>query len=369
MPSGVFVIHWDDFRGLLVEKRYPTSLSLTEKDLNLVYYQHQQGEKAPLKYIEVGGMKIASFVQDSHPGWIVCFVLSVIEDMEIQRIRLCGMGRFILELILIDPDHVDIEQIIEHECILDEPEEEQKLAEIFLTPSSALLLEKMQQEGVESAARLSMWLKSQVQTEVDIRDVAAPLMRTDVVRVERIGKTTEAVFLVKDVFGYRAPPVDSIQYSLETMPPIGEEYLEYVTGFFSPPPPNKGYNPAIPVDDPNSPIMEDREIISGILVKRFHYVVLQILRERPHTVSEISAGTNLPIEVVQNVLWSLESDKVTVQLKGTDHWALMTNPTIDSFIPEHVLPTVARKVKEKEITPETAKRYLEILIQKWGEKK
>ncbi len=370
MPSGAFVVHWDDFQGLLVKKRYPDSLRLNEKSLNLIYYEHQQGGEIGLRNLKVDTLNLASFTHKNYPGWIVCFVLGEGEDYKVNEKLLSGMGRFIVELINVEPDLVDIQEILDDEIILAELEEEQKLATIFITPSAAILLEKMQQEGVEKAAKLSMWLKNQTQTEgLDIREVAAPLLESGVLKVERIGKTTEAVFLVKDVFFYRSPPVEAIKYSLQTMPPIAEEYIEYVTNFFSPPPPNKGYNPTIPDDDPNSPLVEDREKTSALLANSFHYQILNVLRARPMTVAEIADVTNLPNELVQKVLWSLESNKVTVSLKGTEHWALATNPTLESFMPEYVLPIISRKVQQKEITAETATRYLEILIQNWGEKK
>jgi hypothetical protein len=370
MPSGAFVVHWDDFSGLLVEKRYPDSLTLNEKNLNLIYYEHQQEEKTGLRKIQVDTMNLASFTHKDYPAWIVCFVLDAEEDYEAQVDLFSGMGRFIIELVNIEPDLVNIEEILEEKIMLEEPEEEQLLADIFLTPSAAILLEKMQQEGVEKAVKLSMWLKNQTQTDdLDIRDVAAPLLKSGVLRVERIGKTTEAVFLIKDVFFYRAPPVESYQYALQTMGSIAEEYTEYVTNFFSPPPPSKGYNPTIQDDDPDSPMIEDREKTSELLANSFHYYVLKVLRERPMTVGEISDATNLPVGLVQKVLWTLETNKITVTLKGTGHWALATNPTISSFMPEYVLPFIAKKVEQKEITPDTASRYLEILIQIWGEKK
>ncbi|MFW9810279.1 MAG: hypothetical protein ACFFE6_12955, partial [Candidatus Thorarchaeota archaeon] len=238
---------------------------------------------------------------------------------------------------------------------------------VFLTPSSALLLERMQAEGVEKAAKLSIWLKNQVQDEVDLREAMAPLMNSGIVKVELIGKTAETVFLVKDIFGYRAPPVDSILKTKQKSPNIEERYREFVTQFFSPPPPNKGYNPTIPVDDPNSPILEDREKISRLIADSLNYMVLDTLRAEPLTTSEISERTALPESVVMNVLWSLESEKVVVHFTEESLWALLTDPRIESFIPEYVLPLIAKKVSEKEITPQVARRHLELLIQNCGD--
>jgi hypothetical protein len=372
MPSGIFVIHWDDMRGLVIEKRYPSSLILNEKILNLINFENQQGGEVGLKKLDIESMKIASYTHIRFPGWIVCFVLSDDEtsDFDSHISALSGIARFIVELINVEPELVDIEEILTDNISLDEPEEEQIYAEIFVTPSAAILLEKMEFEGVEKAAKLSMWLKNQTQTDnLDIRDVAAPLLKSGVLQVERIGKTTEAVFLAKDVFFYRAPPVESIEYALETMPPIAEEYMEYINNFFSPEPPNKGYNPTIPDDDPNSPLIEDREKTSELLKSSFHYLVLKALRSKPMLIEELSEETNLPVGLVQKVLWTLEANKITVNLKGTGHWALATNPIIQSFMPEYVLPVISKKVEEKEITTETAKRYLDILLQNWGDKK
>ena len=84
-------------------------------------------------------------------------------------------------------------------------------------------------------------------------------METGAVAVELLGKLYEMVYLVKDIFVRRDSPNDSIINTKDAFPTIANRYSEFVNDFFSPPPPNKGYNPTLPVDDPNSPILEDRE--------------------------------------------------------------------------------------------------------------
>jgi hypothetical protein len=151
------------------------------------------------------------------------------------------------------------------------------------------------------------------------------------------------------------------------MPGISERYEEYVATFFSPPPPSKGYNPTLPVDDINSPILEDREKISRIISDSLNYMVLDSLRSEPLTSSEVSLKTALPESIVKKVLWSLESEKVVVHFVEEDIWALLTNPRIESFIPDYVLPMIKKKVSEKEITSQVARRHLELLLKNSGE--
>ncbi|TFH05528.1 MAG: hypothetical protein E4H14_12550 [Candidatus Thorarchaeota archaeon] len=260
-----------------------------------------------------------------------------------------------------------MEEILKTGSILKDLSEEQQLAEVFLTPSSSLLLERMQIEGIEKAAKLSIWLRTQVQNDdIDLREAMAPLMDSGVVRVELLGKTSEIVFLVKDVFGYRELPGDSILKTRETIPTIAAKYEGFVTEFFSPPPPNKGYNPTIQVDDPNSPILEDREKISRILADRIQYRVMTSLREQPLSIADISQKTSLPKSIVQKVLFALEAERVAIRFEEEDLWGLLTNPRIETFLPEYVLPIISKKLSEKEISPEAARRHLELLIQTWG---
>jgi hypothetical protein len=368
MPDSAFVIRYDDFSGFVVEKRFPQSLSLTEETLNLIHFEHQKAKMGELIFFKIGDMLIASLAEKEHPNWVVCFVLDHEEEYEFRKNMLAGMGRLILELIEEAPETVVLEDIIEKRSTLDIKNEEQKTAQIFLTPSSALILEKMQTVGVERAAKLAIWLKEQVQSDnVDIREAIAPLMESGVVAVERLGKTSENVYLLKDVFGYRAPPFESLQKTENDVPELLQKYREQVSGFFSPPPPNRGYNPTIPVDDPNSPIMEDRRVISGVLSNSLCYKVLQCLRDEPLSVKDISRLTDLPEAVVETALWKLERDNVAIQLSKDAVWGIITNPKIESFLPEYVLPIISKKLTNKDISPETAKRYLELLIQTWSE--
>lgn len=367
MPEATFIVQFTEFHGFMVKQRVPSSLTLTEKMLNLIFLEQQKEKKEELICSEIEDKKIASYSSPLYPGWTVCSILSPDEDFDLVRAELAGSGRLILALISIDPDSFSLDEILEKGSILTDLSEEQELAEVFLTPSSALLLERMQKEGVEKAAKLSIWLREHVQdNQVDLREAMGPLMDTGVVRVELLGKTSEMVFLVKDVFGYREPPVDSLLKAKESLPSIAEKYSEYVTEFFSPPPPNQGYNPTADTDDPNSPIIEDREMIAKVLAERIQYRVLTALRAQPLTITEISKNTFLPESIVQKILFTLEAEKVAIRFEDTDLWGLMTNPRIESFMPEYVLPVIAKKLSEKEISPEAARRHLELLMNTWG---
>ncbi len=369
MPEATFVVHLDDFQGFIVKQRYPLTLTLNEKVLNLIFVEQQErkDKKETIAFSEIEGLRITTYSSPQYPGWMVCSLLGPEEEFEDVRSNLSGSGRLILALMSEDAEAVNLEELVKSGSVLKEKSEEQNLASVFLTPSSALLLERMQAEGVEKAAKLSIWLKNQVQDEVDLREAMTPLMNSGIVMVELIGKTAETVFLVKDVFGYRAPPVESISRVKQTLPDIEERYKEFVSKFFSPPPPNKGYNPTIPVDDPNSPILEDREKISRIIADSLNYMVLDTLRAEPLVIGDICEKTALPESVVKKVLWSLEAEKVVVHFEEEAVWALLTNPRIESFVPEYVLPLIAKKVSEKEITPQIARRHLELLIQNCGE--
>jgi hypothetical protein len=369
MPEATFVVRLDDFQGFVVTQRHPSTLVLNEKVLNLIFYEKEKEKKEELSLAEIENMRIASFNSDLYPGWMVCSVLGPEEDFELIKNELAGSGRLILALITEDPEAFSFEEILQSGSVLTDFTDEQEFAQIFLTPSSALLLERMQNEGVEKAAKLSIWLKSQIQDEVDLREAMAPLMKSGVVVVELLGKTSEMVFLVKDMLGCREPPVDAIEKTKTELPNLAQQYMSYVAEFFSPPPPSKGYNPTLPVTDPNSPILEDREKISKILSERLQYRVLTALRNQPLSALDISHATALPETVVEKVLRSLEADKVAVHFQEDGLWGLLTNPRIQSFMPEYVLPIIAKKLSSKEITPEAARRHLELLMKTWGEAK
>jgi len=370
MPNSTFIVHLDDYQGFVVKHRYPSTLTLNEKVLNLIFYEQQKEKTEELSYAEIEGLRIASYSSENYPGWMACTILDPDEDFDSMRANLEGSGRLILTLISVDEESFSLEEVIQSGSILKDLTEEQKFAEIFLTPSSALLLERMQTEGVEKAAKLSIWLRNQVQNEdVDLREAMAPLMDTGVVKVELLGKASEMVYLIKDIFGYREPPVESIREVREKQLSISSKYAEYLTEFFSPAPPNKGYNPTLPVADPNSPILEDREKISHILTDRLQYMVMASLREQPLSIPDISKKTALPESIVQKVLYSLEAEKVAIRFEEENLWALLTNPKICPFMPEYILPIISKKVSEKEISPDAARRHLELLMLTWGDVK
>ena len=367
MPEATFIVQFTEFHGFMVKQRVPSSLTLTEKMLNLIYLEQQKQKKEEIICPDIEGLHVAIYSSPLYPGWSVCSVMGVDEDFDDIKSNLEESGRLILALISIDPESFSLKEILEKGSGLKDLSEEQELAEVFLTPSSALLLERMQQEGVEKATKLSIWLRTQVQNDqIDLREAMIPLMDTGAVVVEMLGKLSEMVYLVKDIFVRRDPPNGSIKKAREAFPSISDRYFEFVNDFFSPPPPNKGYNPTLPVDDPNSPILEDREKISKILADPIQYMVLVSLRDQPLTISKISDKTYLPENIVQKVLFALEADKVAMRFEEDDLWGLLTDPRIEPFMPEYVLPKIAKKLSEKEISPEAARRYLELLMNTWG---
>ncbi|MHA2140486.1 MAG: hypothetical protein ACXADC_07425 [Candidatus Thorarchaeota archaeon] len=367
MPEAAFIVQLDDFQGFLVKKRHPPSLALTETMLNLVFFEHQKGKTEEIRESDIEGMRIASFTMETFPGWTVCFVLGEDDNLEEISEELTGMGRFMLELMSADPESLELEEALAKKSMMPSVDEEQKAARIFMTPSSALLLERLHTEGLESTAKLSMWLKNQIQSDnVDLREAISPLMESGLVAVEIIGKL-ETAFLLKDVFPHRAPPAKSYKATSDTHPNLMAKYQEYVRDFFSPEPPTKGYNPTLPVTDPNSPILEDREKIARILSSSVNYAVLQCLRNGPLRLGQIASQISFPDGVVQRALWTMEAERIVANFEEEGVWALITNPKMEIFMPEFILTIVASKLEGKNVSLDTARRYLELLVQTWSE--
>jgi hypothetical protein len=367
MPEAAFIVQLDDFQGFLVKKRHPSSLALTETMLNLVFFEHQQGKEEAIRDSDIEGMRIASFAMEAFPGWTVCFVLTEDDVLDDISEELTGMGRFMLELMNADPESLEIEEVLAKRSSMPIVDDEQKAAAIFMTPSSALLLERLHTEGVESTAKLSMWLKNQIQSDnVDLKEAITPLMDSGLVAVEIIGKL-ETAFLLKDVFPHRAPPAKSFKATSVAHPNLMARYEEDLKSFFSPDPPTKGYNPTLPVTDPNSPILEDREKIARILSNSIYYAVLDCLRNGPLRLGQIASTISFPDGVVQKALWTMEAERIVANFEEEGVWALITNPKMDIFMPEFILPIIASKLQEKKVGSDTARRYLELLVQTWSE--
>ncbi len=369
MLESVFIVNFDEkYHGFIVEKRYPSSLAVNEKLLNTIWYNHQKDHQTNLKLSEADERRYISFMNESYPNRLVCFEISEEDDANSLGQLVSEMSALILELQTRNPEAVELEEILKTRSTLPKQNEEQRIAEVFLTPSASMILERLQTQGVESAAKLSIWLKSQVQSDtVDIREAIAPLIRTDVVKVEMVGKTREMVFFLKDVFCYRAPPVESLTKVVETQTDFAQKYVAAVKSFFSPPS-GKGYNPTIAIDEPNSPIVEDRQTIAAVIADRLHYIVMDTIRSEPMSVEQISRATSLPEKVVQLSLWALESHRIATFFEDENLWALVTNPTIVVFMPEYTIDAVNRKLFDKDINSETASRYYQLLSEVWSEK-
>ncbi|MFO7835357.1 MAG: hypothetical protein R6V83_01790 [Candidatus Thorarchaeota archaeon] len=365
MPEGVFVVRLDKMSGFLVEKKYPSSLRLNEKLLNLIYYEHETGKREQMKFFESEGKRFGSFTHTSHPAYFVCFVLNPEEKPEIIRDQFIGMGRLIIQLAIESPDKLYLGQILEKGSVLPKRSDEQIFTDIFTTPSTALLLERLEKEGLEKAAALSLWLKNQIRSEdMDLRETVKPLMKSGAVEVKMVGKASEMVFLIKDVFAHRAPPVKALLHVEKQEKEIAQKYREEIKKFFSPAG-EGGYNPTIPVEDPNSPLLEDRQKIAEIMSDIFHYRIIEALRQKPLTAAEIADETALPDQIVEDSLWTLHDNHIAINIGENITWVLLSDPRIDCFLPEFVLPIVANKVRNKKVQRRAAQEYLKSLMQSW----
>ena len=116
MPEATFVVHLDDFQGFVVKQKYPQSLTLNEKVLNLIFFEQQKEKKENLTFSEIEGLKITIYSSPQYPGWMVCSRLGPDEVFEEVRSNLSGSGRLILALISEDEDAVNLEELVTSVC-------------------------------------------------------------------------------------------------------------------------------------------------------------------------------------------------------------------------------------------------------------
>ncbi|TXT57348.1 MAG: hypothetical protein BAJATHORv1_10047 [Candidatus Thorarchaeota archaeon] len=367
MPSAVFLIHLDENHGFILKKRHPISLKVTEADLNNIYVPH--AEKAGLHVIELDDTQILSYSKNKMPEWVVCFEMEADDDISFESSRLEGTARLLLELAETSIDDIDLEEIMKSGSSLSEESAEQKFAGVFLTPSAPLILEHLQSaeiSGFVSSAALSMWLKKQVGGEgTNVAEAIRPLITSGLVKMEMLTKTKQFVFLVKDVFGHRASPNDSLKLAEMTRPDIYEEYKEQVENFFGADSSGRGYNPTIMEEEEMQTMIEDREKVAVNVANIIHYNVITALRKGPMTLDEIIIQTAFPKSIVQKALWALKSNSIVTSFEEESIWALLTDPVFESFMPKYVLEGISKKWNTKEADSAEVQMYLDLLINTW----
>ncbi|MEM2142491.1 MAG: hypothetical protein QXQ81_04465 [Candidatus Thorarchaeota archaeon] len=366
----MFILHLDEFKGFVVAKRYPSTFSLNERLLNLVYMEYTDTPGAGLKLCNVNDQRIATFTDESQPGWMVCFVLNYDEDIVNNSELLAGMSRLMLILARQAPGSMDVGEIIRRKAVIPAPSEEQICAKLLTISSSSLVLEKLQAEGAIRSRSLETWLRSSIQTDmIDLKEVVLPMMEGGIVKVEFVGRDekanppkqgVETVFLVKDIIGYRVPPVKALEYCKGIYPNIYPWYRGKVEEFFS------GYNPIQEGTSPVSPVTEDRVRIASIVSDSLNYTVLRYLRERPMTTAELSSQTMIPGALLESKLYALEPARVVSFHETEKVWALISDPVFETFLPEYLLPLIVKKHAQGQIDSATVIRFFELLLEAWG---
>ncbi|TXT60695.1 MAG: hypothetical protein BAJALOKI3v1_880018 [Promethearchaeota archaeon] len=369
MPKGFIITKWTEDKGLVVQIKYPESISVDLDDMMRIFYAHITGAGEAgnvFVRLEKARSNVSSHFtgMESDNPYMINLMLELGEYPEIY-------GEKILEEINQDiinylsqidqnpenaPDLVrDLVKYLKDSLFLLERLEnlskEQKLAQIYSGEKTRTILDILQ-ERARSKRELQGVLEQKLGRLISNLDIVLdPFVKTDMIRQDWVeGSSDILLFLKSDFAIMRIPPEKIVELAKENKPDpkIAEKYLETARNFF------KDY-------EPNE---EDNLKIASIMINPDIYDYIVLFREKPYPLKKIPKGPGESFETISALMRRLEENGIITVLEdktGMKWVFLLTDVIAEQFYPEYLIEKIRQDFVEGILKKDIAIKHLDIL--------
>ncbi len=361
MPAALLFIAWDSKIGAILQAKVPVDFAdAYTEDLNTeimrIFTAHALGE-ADAGFssltVKIGGeeYKVASYytgIVREEEQYCVSLLLQGSEDPKAYEGALTsivpGLVNAVAHMTADEFQH-ELELSFRKIIRLAGMTDESRLARLFTDEVARAVWPKLWRGGI-SKEDMTEWLKMVTGlASISIDSVIAPFEVLGLVKeewVDEVGRT--CLFLVSDIDVLRAPPLTSIENANTVLDP--DEVADY-----------KKMTKEFLEEWQKTP--EDTIAIAEILSDPDTYDILTILRERPHSLSEIEARVDMPARDLKAAIQKMLKYRVITEIRkrnmGGEYekwYLLLTDIRIRRFWPEYFISSL---IQELEKNPEDKK--------------
>lgn len=369
MPKGFIITKWTEDKGLVVQIKYPESISVDLDDMMRIFYAHITGAGEAgnvFVRLEKARSNVASHFtgMDSENPYMLNLMLELGEYPEIYGEKIIEeINETIINyLTQIEQNRQNAAEIVKSLIKylkdslfllerLENLSKEQKYAQIFSGEKTREILNILR-EKARSKRELQGILEDNLDRLISNLDIVLdPFIKTDMIRQDWVeGSSDILLFLKSDFVLMRAPPEKIVEQAKDNKPnpQIAKKYLDLEREFF------QNYKPT----------MEDNLTIASIMINPDIYDYIVLFREKPYPLKKIPKGPGESFESISVLMRRLEQNGIirVLEDKSGMKWVfLLTDIIAQQFYPEYLIEKIRQDYVEGNIKRDIAVKHLNIL--------
>jgi len=369
MPKGFIITKWTEDKGLVVQIKYPGTITVDLDDMMRIFYAHITGAgEAGNVFVRLENARsnVSSHFtgMESENPYMINLMLELGEYPEIYGEKIIEEinQNIVNYLNKIDENKQQAPELIE-ELIryikdslfllerLENLSKEQKLAQIYSGAKTRTILNILQ-ERARSKRELQGILEQKLERLISNLDIVLdPFVKTDLIRQDWVeGSSDILLFLKSDFVIMRAPPEKLVEQAQKNSPDpqVAQKYLDDVREFF------QNY-------DPNE---EDNLKIASIMINPDIYDYIALFREKPYPLKKIPKGPGESFESISTLMKRLEENEIIKVLEDESgmKWVFLLSDIIaEEFYPEYLIEKIRQDFVEGYLKKDIAIKHLDIL--------
>ncbi|MFX1325336.1 MAG: hypothetical protein ACFE8N_10280, partial [Promethearchaeota archaeon] len=299
-----------------------------------------------------GNLNVLSYYTGPESNYYVILILSVDDDPDMYEGAMPYIAQVILQNLEEDAYLQMIPSLFQRISVYPSLTDEQNLIYHYQDDIKRMIIKILRDYGVITRSELNIWVKdSDLEGIIDLEAILADLVKTETIKVTSVkGIPSELIFLTKDIFMLRVPPVlifkDPVNYGLPVQ--LTKLYQDEVLKFFN------EYHPT----------EEDTFALLNILIDPEVYETIRLLRTAIVTIQDFEKLKNKGVTDIYSVLkklWDTNMIKVFKDEGGIEHHALLTDFYIDLLFPKYQLNLLKTLNDQKSKSDKVLLQYLDLL--------
>lgn len=360
MPTGIFIIGWNDNYGAYVKEKYPDNLlkGFSEDDLLAVFTSHSMAESGGIIGLKMNNRSILSYSpgnkKSSGNEYVVGLILKNNENPTFYEEILPEISYSLLDKVEDTSLKEDIQHVFRVSANLSEISQEQRFAFIYNNKIQNLILDILRDGPIDEEA-LMKWISRELKIKVpDLDDMIISFEKSNLIRKEEVNdeanSTKTYYFLLYDISLVRVPPTKCVENlkELSLSEVLKENYLNGIKNFF------KHYE--------ISP--QDIKLVASIISKPENYQLIKILRENFSSKRKLMETLDIEEKYMNQSLAKLKQAKIIYTFKDKKDitWVfLMTDIRGSKVFAKYLFDKIYRGLKSMSINKKVALQHLELL--------
>jgi len=351
-PIGFLLMRWDERIGTELLIKQPHDIRISDKTLMQVYSTHEYTGERGLITLTIGSMNVLSYYTGPESGYYIMLLLNLDDDPDAYEGGMVNVAQIILQNVEDDAYLEMIPSLFQRLSVYPILNDEQNLVFLYQDELTRMIINILGEYGVILKSELKVWVQEKY-TEgfFDLEAILTEFIKRDLIKEISVkGMPSELIFLIKDIFMFRVPPINLLENPIDKGLPtqFTKIYQTEVQEYF------KKY---VPSEEDNLRIVE-------ILINPQVYETLRLLRTAIITRQDLEKLKKKGVDDIYGVLkmlWDTQMIKVFKDKDNIEYYALNSDFYIDLIFPKYLLNGIKVAYEQKSKSNKVLREYLGVL--------